>query len=69
MVSFKEANQARTSLKMPLSYYSWFKSSSVESENGQFFITVTVSHIDNAVKDAVPSIHKGVSVRLEAETK
>ncbi len=68
MVTFREANQARTSLKIPLSYYSWCKGLSVESENGHYFVTVLTTHIDNAVKSAVPPFHKGVSVRIEPES-
>lgn len=68
MVSFREANQARTSLKIPLSYYAWCKGLSVEQENGHFYITVLTTHIDGAVKAAVPPFHKGVSVRVESET-
>jgi len=67
MVSFREANQARTSLKIPLSYYAWCKGLSIESENGHYYIVVATTHLDNAVKSAVPPFHKGVSVRIEAE--
>lgn len=69
MVSFREANQARTSLKIPLSYYSWCKSLSVETEDGHYFVTVYTTHIDNAVKSAVPPFHKGVSIRIEPDTR
>ena len=68
MVSFREANQARTSLKIPLSYYAWFKSLSVDSEDGRWHITVLTTHVDNAVKSAVPTFHKGVSVRIEPDS-
>lgn len=68
MVSFREANQARISLKIPLSYYAWYKHLSIECNNGQYYITVATTHIDNAVKCAVPPFHKGVSVRIEPET-
>lgn len=68
MVSFREANQARTSLKIPLSYYAWCKSLSVESEDGHYYITVLTTHIDGAVKSAVPPFYKGVSVRIESES-
>ena len=69
MVSFKEASQARTSLKIPLSYYAWYKSSSIGSEEGHYFIVVNTTHIDNAVKIAVPPSHKGISIRIESDNR
>jgi hypothetical protein len=67
MVSFREANQARTSLKIPLSYYSWCKNLSIQTEDGRYYIVVTTSHIDNTVKSAVPPFYKGVCIRIESE--
>ncbi len=68
MVTFREANHARIALKIPLSYYSWFKSLTVECENGQYFVAVMTTHIDNSVKDAVPPFVKGIEVRVEPDS-
>jgi hypothetical protein len=64
MSTFKEANQAKISLKMPLSNYSWFKGMVVATDNDGFCVVVNVSKIDNKVKRLVPQVHQAVSVRL-----
>lgn len=69
MSSFKEANQARTSLKMIFSQYSWYEGSTVVPDNGDYCIVVNVSRMDNSVRKVIPIVHQGVSVRVEVEQK
>ncbi len=69
MSSFKEANQARTSLKMIFSQYSWYEGSSVVPDNGDYCIVVNVSRMDNSVRKVIPIVHQGVSVKAEFEQK
>ena len=69
MSSFKEANQARTSLKMLFSQYSWYEGSTVVPDNGDYCIVVSVSRMDNLVRKVIPIVHQGVSVKTEVEQK
>jgi hypothetical protein len=66
MVIFNDANQARLSLKMQLSRYSWYKGSFVEEgEGGDFAVVIMVEHKDDVVKRTVPVVHNGVDIRTD----
>jgi hypothetical protein len=65
MSSFKEANQAKLSLKMKLSQYACFGSILVSPESDGFGVIVFVDHIDDKVKKLIPQICQGVSVSIE----
>jgi len=69
MNTFKEANQAKTALKMTLSNYGWFKNMSIASdEKGcSFCVVVSVSKLDNSVRKVIPNVFEGVSVKTELE--
>lgn len=67
MSTFKEANQVRIALKMKLSQFSWYNSSSVLSVEDGYTVVVVVKHIDNVVRKQVPPVVDGVSVKVEAE--
>ena len=69
MNTFKEANPAKTALKMTLSNYGWFKRADIGSdENGaSFCVVVHVSKLDNTVRKIVPNVFEGVSVKTELE--
>ena len=68
MTSFKEANLARTALKIPLSHHSWVKGLAVESDGDGFCVVVYVDHIDNQVRKTIPSVHEGVSIKIEVDS-
>ncbi len=69
MNTYKEANQAKTALKMTLSNYGWFKGAHVgPDENGaSFCVVVSVSRLDNGVRKVIPNVFEGVSVKTELE--
>lgn len=69
MNTFKEANHAKTVLKMTLSNYGWFKGIAVgPDENGMSYcVVVSVSKIDNSVRKVIPAVFEGVSVKTEVE--
>lgn len=67
MVSFKEANQVRLSLKMRLSNYSWYKYSSVMPNKDSYHVIVTVSNINNEIRKVIPPVINGISVKTELE--
>ena len=67
MATFNEVNQIRLGLKMKLSNYAWYCSSSVVSIDNDFGILVEVNHIDNAVRKVVPPVIEGVCVKVEAK--
>lgn len=67
MATFSEANQARLSLKMKLSQYSWYSSSAVVSETDGYSIVVAVKVLDNRVRKLIPPVIEGVGVKTEME--
>jgi hypothetical protein len=67
MATFSEANQARLSLKMKLSQYSWYSSSAVVTATDGYSITVSVKVLDNRVRKLIPPVIEGVSVKTEVE--
>jgi len=66
MASFNEANQARLSLKMKLSQYAWYISSTVILANGEYIVVVSVSALNNQVRKLVPPVFNGVYIRTES---
>lgn len=69
MSTFNEANQARLSLKMMLSTYAWFMGTSVESDNDEYIVVATISHVDNSIRKLIPIVHDGVSVKTDVVSK
>jgi hypothetical protein len=67
MSTFSEANQVRLMLKMKLSMYSWYSSSTVVSIDDGFGVIVGVKHMDNNIRKLVAPVVDGVSVKTELE--
>ena len=67
MSTFSEANQVRLMLKMKLSVYSWYSSSTVIAIDDGFGVIVGVKHMDNNVRKLVSPVIDGVSVKTELE--
>ncbi len=67
MATFKEANQARVSLKMTLSEHAWYKNSVVVSHNDDYSIIVNVKHLDNQVRKICPQLVLGVEIKIESD--
>ncbi len=67
MSTFSEANQVRLMLKMKLSVYSWYSSSTVVAIDDGFGVIVGVKHMDNSVRKLVAPVVDGVSVKTELE--
>lgn len=67
MTTFSEANQARLALKMKLSQYSWYSSSTVVTADDGFTIVVGVKALDNKVRKMIPPVIDGIGVRTEVE--
>lgn len=67
MATFSEANQARLSIKMKLSQYSWYSSSAVITDGEGYSIVVGVKQLDNQVRKIIPPVINGVSVKTEIE--
>lgn len=65
MATFNEAEQARSSLKMILSNYSWYNGSAVVPDDGDFIILVQTSKLDSDVKKIIPILHNNVLVKSE----
>lgn len=67
MSTFSDANQVRLILKMKLSQYAWYSSSTVLSISDGFGVVIGVKRVDNAVRKLVPPVVEGVSVKVELE--
>lgn len=67
MSTFYEANQVRISLKMKLSVYSWYSSSTIISENDGYSIIVNVKKLDNNVRKIITPVINGVSIKVALE--
>lgn len=67
MSTFSDANQVRLSLKMKLSVYAWYNSSTVVSVDDGFGVVIGVKHMDNTIRKLVPPVINGVSVKAEVE--
>lgn len=67
MTTFREADQVRLSLKMKLSYYSWYSSSAVISDSNGYSVVIAVKRLNNNVRKIVPQIVNGISIKTELE--
>lgn len=66
MTSFNEAQQAKLALKMKLSQHAFYRSSWVESDEGDWGVVVDVnvpSPIGDGIRKLIPQVVSGVSVR------
>lgn len=69
MVTFKEAHQARLSLKMKLINHYWYKNSSIIADNDDYIVIITTSKLDNQVRKIVPPLVNGVQIKVEVDSK
>jgi hypothetical protein len=67
MSTFSDANQVRLSLKMKLSMYSWYSSSTVVSVDDGFGVVIGVKHMDNSIRKLIPPVINSVSIKAEVE--
>jgi len=67
MSTFSDANQVRLALKMKLSMYAWYSSSTVVTVDDGFGVVVGVKRMDNGIRKLVPPVVDGVSVKAEVE--
>lgn len=65
MSTFSEAHQVRVALKMKLSNYAWYNNSRIVLENDDYYVVVSVTQITNKVKQLVPPLINGVSIKTE----
>jgi len=69
MSTFKEANQVRLALKMKLSQYSWYISSTVIVDNEGYSVLIVVKHVDNNVRKIISPVINGVGIKTESKFK
>jgi hypothetical protein len=67
MSTFSDANQVRLQLKMKLSMYAWYSSSTVVSVDDGFGVVIGVRRIDNNIRKLVPPVVNSVSIKTELE--
>jgi hypothetical protein len=67
MSTFTDANQVRLALKMKLSMYAWYSTSTVVAVDDGFGVIIGVKHMDNGIRKLVPPVVDGVSVKAEVE--
>lgn len=64
MPTFIEANRSRISLKTFLSVYSWYHTSEVITENGQYIIVVSTTRIDPKIRNIIPMTYRNIPIRI-----
>lgn len=69
MPSFVEANQAKLSLKMHLSNYSWYKSIAVVQDGLDWCLQVKVNKSDDSIRKIVPAVHKNILVKIDIDNR
>ena len=69
MTTFKEANQIRVKLKMKLSDYSWYSSSSILSSSEDYYIAVFVKKINEDIKNIIPKNIKNLPIKIISENQ
>jgi hypothetical protein len=62
-VSFNAANQAKLALKMRLSQHHWYRTSHVESEDGEYIVVISVSKPIASIRKDIPEVFEGVSIK------
>jgi len=67
MSTFSDANQVRLLLKMKLSVYAWYNSSTVVSVDDGFGVVIGVKQMDNSIRKLIPPVVNGISVKAEVE--
>ncbi len=68
MITLREANKIRTSLKMKLSNFSWYKGSSVIPNAHNYMVVIHVSQLTNTVRKIISPIIDGVEIKIESDT-
>jgi hypothetical protein len=67
MSTFSDANQVRLLLKMKLSVYAWYSSSTVVSIDDGFGVVIGVKQMDNSIRKLIPPVVNDISVKAEVE--
>lgn len=67
MSTFSDANQVRLLLKMKLSVYAWYSSSTVVSIDDGFGVVIGVKQMDNSIRKLIPPVVNDISVKVEVE--
>lgn len=63
MSTYIEAVRSKTSLKTFLSFYSWYHSSEIVFENGQYMIMISVNRINDEIRNVIPNTHNNITIR------
>lgn len=66
MATFMEANRTRLELKMKLSNYAWYHSSSVVTEPDGYGVIIVVQQITNQTRKTIPPTLNGVNIKVES---
>ncbi len=67
MTTFSDANQARLSLKMKLSQFGWYNSSTVVTNGGDYIVIIGVKQLDNNIRKEIPPLVNGIDIKTELE--
>lgn len=65
MITLRDANMLRTSLKVKFSNYSWYVGSMIIPNTGGYTIIVNVKDLNNRVRKVVPPVIDGVDIKVE----
>lgn len=67
MVTFKDAAQARSALKMLLSNYAWYCNSTVYFDSSEYAILVNVKEVNSITRKVIPQVINNVNIKVEIE--
>lgn len=67
MITLKEANKVRTSLKMKLSNFSWYKESYIIPNASNYIVVIHVPQVNNNVRKIISPIIDGVEIKIESD--
>lgn len=65
MITLRDVNMLRTSLKVKFSNYSWYVGSMIIPSSGSYTIIVNVNNLNNRVRKVIPPVIDGVDIKIE----
>ena len=65
MLTLRDANMLRTSLKIKFSNYSWYVGSMIIPNTSGYTIVVNVNNLNNRVRKVIPPVIDGIDIKVE----
>ncbi len=65
MITLRDVNRLRTSLKIKFSNYSWYVGSMIVPDTEGYNIIVNVNDLNNRVRKIIPPVIDGIGIKVE----